>query len=413
MLASVRKRLREAQKEALPLEKAVTRLLDTTEPLMTTETVPLLSATGRVAARDVFSPIDQPPFRRSPLDGYAFPARSTQGASKHKPACLRIVGEVFAGACYQEGVRVGEAVKIMTGAPIPEGCDAVARIEDVKERNGEVSLFTEFRENENVVPKGEDFHKGTCLIHRGTKINTGHIALLAGAGFWGVEVYSMPHIFLATTGDELQSPGHTLSAGKIYNSNLYLLASLLRAMGFVPFVYGNLGDEAREAAVSLREGKGCDILLTTGGVSVGERDIMHDTLSLLGATKLFWRVAMKPGAPLLAYRWEQSLGLALSGNPFAAFATFQTVVRPVLAHLAHREDLQLRQVTGYLMDAFHKESAGRRFLRARYEVNGEVHLFSNHASGALSGLPETNALVDIPAGTGTLAIGDTVQVLLL
>ena len=301
----------------------------------------------------------------------------------------------------------------MTGAPIPEGCDAVARIEEVKEQNGKVSLFTAFRENENIVPQGEDFHKGTCLVHRGTKINTGHIALLAGAGFWGVEVYSMPRIFLATTGDELQSPGRALCAGKIYNSNLYLLASLLRAMGFAPFVYGNLGDEAHEAAISLREGNSCDILLTTGGVSVGERDIMHDTLSLLGATKLFWRVAMKPGAPLLAYRWEQSLGLALSGNPFAAFATFQMVVRPVLAHLAHREDLQLRPVTGYLMDAFRKESAGRRFLRAHYEVNGEVHLSPHHASGALSGLPETNALVDIPAGTGTLAIGDTVHVLLL
>jgi molybdopterin molybdotransferase len=249
---------------------------------------------------------------------------------------------------------------------------------------------------------GEDIKQGTKLAKKGTKLTAAHIGVLASMGFATVRVLGNVRIAIASTGDELLQPGQPLAPGKIYNSNLYLLASRLQELGFAPEVAGILPDDV-EAAAKVIQGyrDRVDVFLTTGGVSVGKKDIMHGVVEKVGQ-RLFWQVAMKPGAPVLSYTMGETLGLALSGNPFAACATFELIAVPVLAHISGNDKILPQRVQAVLTDAFPKESRGRRFIRGYYE-NGKVRLPEQHSSGSLFSMVGCNAFVDIPAGTGKLA----------
>jgi len=398
----------------ISLEQACDLLLKAVQPITKAENVPLEDALGRVLAENVAAPIDNPPFPRSPLDGYAFAASASAGASAEHPVELRIVGEECAGDYFAGHVGAGEAVRLMTGARIPAGCDTVIRQEDVRVEGDRLFVPYALQPYQNYCYAGEDIRKGTIAAAKGTRLNAGHIGRLASLGFAEVKVCRMPRIVLASTGDELLMPGEPLRPGKIYNSNLYLLAARLREFGFSSEVLGVLPDDVEQAAEVLRPwGSRADLVLTTGGVSVGKKDIMHGVVAAIGH-RLFWRVAMKPGAPAIAYKVGGTLGIALSGNPFACFATFEMLARPVLARLAHREDLSLRETRGVLGDAFPKASRGRRFVRAHFnEDTGVVDLPDQHASGALSELSRCNAFVEFPAGTPACPAGTGVKVFLL
>lgn len=265
---------------------------------------------------------------------------------------------------------------------------------------------------ENYCFAGEDIRRGTLLMRGGTKITAAHLAVLASMGCAQVNVVRPVRIALASTGDELLQPGEPLRPGRIYNSNLYLLAGRLREMGFVPKVLGILPDDCAEAARAIQaELDRSDLILTTGGVSVGKKDIMHGVVRQIGR-RLFWRVCMKPGAPAIAYTADGKLGIALSGNPFAACATFELLVRPVLAKLSGREELLVSRTQAVLTNGFLKPSPGRRFIRAYYET-GKVRIPEQHASGSLFSAVGCNAFVEIPAGTGPLEPGTKVGVVLL
>ncbi|BEU87379.1 molybdopterin molybdotransferase MoeA [Selenomonas sp. TAMA-11512] len=398
----------------ISLEQAISMLLEHTEAIGETETVPLLEAAGRILAEEVRAPFPQPPFDRSPLDGYTFAAAATDGATEEKPATLCIIGEECAGDFFHGTVACGEAVRLMTGAAIPTGCDCVIRQEDVRVEGDTLYVPYALAPYENYCFKGEDMEEGALVAEAGAKITSGLIGLLASLGKAEVRVYQKPHIFLASTGDELKMPGEALAPGKIYNSNLYLLAARLREWGFQPRVYGILPDDAALAADALKEAAAsCDLLLTTGGVSVGKKDIMHEVRQRMGAERLFWRVAMKPGAPAIAYRTGRTLGVALSGNPFAAFATFEMMVRHVLAKASRDPSVLYRTGRGRLANGFAKVSPGRRIIRAHYDEDGTVRLFEKNASGVLAGLSDTNAFVDIPAGSPPLEPGEEVTVIRL
>ena len=397
----------------IEVEDAIEKLRASVSAPSKTEKIPLLSALNRVLVNDIVAPFDQPPFNRSPLDGYTFAASST----KATPAALRIVGQEYAGESWQGTLHDGEALAIATGAPIPAGADCVIRMEDVTVEGDTVFIPRACHAGENVCPAGEDMRAGTQVLTAGTRLGAVEIAVLASLGFADVTVYRLPRIAIAATGDELLTPGEQLRPGRIYDSNLYYLASRLHEFGFEPIVLGRLSDEPSEAAVQLApcfDDSGdaierANLVLTTGGVSVGPRDVMHGARQALGAREVFWRVAMKPGAPVLAYEKSGTLGIALSGNPFAACATFELLVRPVLAKLAARPDLVLQEGRAMLVDDFPKASRGRRFLRARL-ADGRVHLPAMHASGALSSAIGCNAFVDISAGSGALAAGTDVRI---
>jgi hypothetical protein len=398
----------------IELEQAIEILLAHASSVTETEDVPLLDAVGRVAAEELCAGFDNPPFDRSPLDGYTFAAASTRMATAESPVTLRVIGEECAGAFFDGTVGVGECVRIMTGGAIPKGCDCVVRQEDVREDGDTICLPFTSESYENYCYAGEDIKKGTVLLRRGQRVRAAHLAVLASEGYGTVCVYRRVRIAVASTGDELLQPGEPLRPGKIYNSNLYLLAGRLKELGAEVTVLGSVPDDIDKAAeVIASYADVVDVFLTSGGVSVGKKDIMHGVVPALGAERLFWRVCMKPGAPAIAYTRGKMLGIALSGNPFAAFATFELMAKPALLRLAGQTEVLPARRRAVLADAFPKECLGRRFLRARMEPDGRVALPDQHESGSLFSAAGCDAFVDVPAGTKPLAAGTEVEVVIL
>ncbi|MBQ6005112.1 MAG: molybdopterin molybdotransferase MoeA [Selenomonadaceae bacterium] len=391
--------------EGIEFEQAIELLTANVAVIDETEEVSLIESVGRVAAQDYFATIDNPPFDRSPLDGYALKSNDTPGKFK-------VVGEECAGDFFDGEINSGEALRIMTGAAMPKGSDCVIRQEDVTFDGENISVNQKLKHHENYCFAGEDIKSGSQIISKGTKLTAAHVAVLASQGVPIVKVYRRPKIALASTGDELIQPHEKLSAGKIYNSNIYLLASRLIELGFEPKILYNLPDDVdtcAEKILAIRDE--IDLLITTGGVSVGKKDIMHDVVRKIGE-RIFWRVLMKPGAPVIGWKCGKFLGVALSGNPFAAYATFELLTRPVLAKLSRRAEILYSRSRGILADDFPKKSFGRRFIRARFDGE-KIFLPNRHESGSLYSAVNCNCLVDIPAGSDALKSGAEVEIILL
>ena len=397
----------------IELEQAVRLMTEGQSPLGA-ELCPLNQALGRTLSMDVTASIDQPPFDRSPLDGYALRSADSVGADSEHPLALNVVDTVYAGDVAKVPVEPGQAVRIMTGAMLPEGCDCVLRQEDTDMGFPAVSIRRSLRPNENIVHRGTDYRMGATLLPSGTVLDAAALGLLASAGIGEVSVRRRPHVCVLSTGDEVSDPRvHPLAPGKIYDANLTLLTARLAELGILTVESQRAADQSAAAAEAM--GKlleRCDLLITTGGVSVGDRDILHETLTLLGAERIFWRVKMKPGTPAIFARYGGKPILCLSGNPFAAAATFEVLARPLLAALAGEPHLLPQRTKAVLDTPFPKASLGRRFVRGRFEA-GRVTLPGEHSSGALSSLVGCNCLADIPAGSGPLEQGKTVDILLL
>ena len=392
----------------ISLEQAVALMTGGLSPLPP-ETLPAVQALGRTLASHVTAPMDQPPFDRSPLDGYALRSADLTGANREHPAVLEVVDTVYAGDEARIPVGPGQAVRLMTGAMLPPGCDCVAPQEDT-DRGDPVSVFVSLKPFQNYIYQGEDYRKGVRLLGKGTRLDAAALGVLAGAGITEAEVYRRPRVGLLTTGDEVVSPGTPLPAGKIYGSNQMLLAARLSELGFEPETAHRRDDPAAVAEAMRELLEICDVLLTTGGVSVGDKDIFHQALPLLGAERIFWRVNLKPGTPAMYSVYEGKPILSLSGNPFAAFTTFELLARPLLAALSGEEGPRWGE--GVLDTPFPKASPRRRFIRGRYE-NGHITLPEGHASGMLASLVGCNCLAELPAGSPPAEAGTRVRILLL
>lgn len=390
------------------LEEAVARMTSPLSPLGT-ESLPLEAALGRTLAADITAPLDHPPFDRSPLDGYALRSADLAGATRDHPAVLEVVDTVYAGDQARIPVKPGQAVRIMTGAMLPPGCDCVVPQEDTN-RGNPVSVFASLKPFQNYVYQGEDYRKGTLLLGKGTRLDAAALGVLASAGLTEAEVCRRPRVGLLTTGDEVVSPGTPLPAGKIYGSNQMLLAARLAELGFERET-AHRGDDPSAVAETMKELlETCDVLITTGGVSVGDKDIFHQALPLLRAEQVFWRVDLKPGTPAMYSVWQDKPILSLSGNPFAAFTTFELLARPLLAALSGEEGPRWGE--GVLDTPFPKASPRRRFIRGRYE-NGHITLPEGHSSGMLASLVGCNCLAELSAGSPPAEAGTRVRILLL
>lgn len=398
----------------IELEQAIGVLLASARNVQKVETVSLLDALQRVCAQNIMAPMDNPPFDRSPLDGYTFQAVDTEKVVHEESVKFQIVGEVCAGQKFDGEVKHGQAVRIMTGGKIPAGCDCVIRQEDVTVDGESLLVSKVLRRHENYCFQGEDIKKDHVLIRRGSVLSAAHIGALASMGYTKVRVFDKVKVAICSTGDELVDVGTPLPEGKIYNSNLYVLTARLKELGVEPIMLGIAGDDEKTVADLIRQNIAkVDLFLTTGGVSVGKKDIMHGVIKELEAKRLFWRVCMKPGTPILTYLFKDTLCIGLSGNPFAALATFELLVRPVLAKISHNTKLKYQRQRAILQDDFLKESQGRRFIRADYS-NGRVRLpEQNHSSGSLFSAVGCNAMIDIPAGTPCLKRGMEVEVIKL
>lgn len=410
----------------LDLEQAVERILQAVPGPAGKETLPLSQCFGRFLAEDFTAPMDNPPFHRSALDGYAVRSGDIQNASPDSPVRLRVTGARYAGQDLASeppssaAVKPGCALRIMTGAVMPDGADCVIRQEDTDMGAGTVSIFQPVPSGKNFARRGEDIRQGTLLLRAGQKISFAEAGILASMGAAQVSVFSRPRVALLSTGDELALPGEPLDpsgsgfSGKIYNSSLYLLAARLRELGAEPVMIQMLRDDPAAAALKIREiaDKGlADLIITTGGVSVGEKDIFHQVVPMSGGELIFWRLQIKPGSPVMLWKMGNLPVLSLSGNPFAAFVTFELLARPALGRLAGTSALDLQPASAILASPFPKAGGLRRFVRGKYE-NGAVFLPEGHSSGMLLSLSGCNCLVDVPAGSGPLKAGDPVQILL-
>ncbi len=394
------------------LESALALLLEHAQPIAREQEVSLAEALGRVAAGDVFSPIAVPPFDRSPLDGYCLHSEDIAGASRENPAVLTVIGEACAGCGENFHVGRGEALRVMTGAPVPAECDCVIRQEDTDEGMETVRMFGSVPSGRNICRAGEDVAKGARMLAAGERITSAHIGVLASLGVTSVSVVDRVRAALLCTGDELVQPGAALTYGKIYDANRATLTARLSELGVRADILPSSADEPEHVAALLREAaKDADILITTGGVSVGKKDIFHKVLPLMGAERLFWQVAMKPGSPLLCGLYEGKLLICLSGNPFAALACFEVFAAPVLRRLAGQAQVENARVTTVLRGEFPKRSPGRRLIRARFDGNCVRLTGGNHSSGSLSTMIGCNCLIDIPAGSGPLGDGDRVEII--
>ena len=398
----------------LVLQEAMEILLSRTKKIQEKEMISLWEAPGRVLAEDVYAMHSQPPFDRSPLDGYAVRSEDIKDASQINPVKLKVLCEVDAGHVSEEKVREGTAIRIMTGAPIPDGADCVIRQEDTDYGEDIVEIYESVGSYENYCFQGEDYKEGTLMMAEGTELTAIETGILASLGRDCICVYRRPRAAVLTTGDEITLPGEPLAAGKIYDSNMYTVATRLMLLGIEVVSKERLKDEPEQAAEHIRRIiQDVDIIVTTGGVSVGKKDIMHDVIRLLSCERLFWRIDMKPGMPTLCAQHEDKLLICLSGNPFGAAANVELIVRPVLAKLSGRKSLIPKKVKAISQSTFPKRSEVTRYVRALYE-DGKVRIPNgSNDSGVLSTMRGCNCMIELPAGLPELKEGDEICVVLL
>lgn len=401
------------ERNPIMLEEAQERLkqIDIIEE---TEIVKTADSLGRICAQDIYAAMDQPPFPRSPLDGYAVRSEDIMGASQQNPVCLNVIEHICAGMYPEKAVGKGEAARIMTGAPIPEGADGVIMQELTDEGEEVVAVYQPTKAYGNYCKMGEDTYRGTLLLRKGTRIRAAHIGILSSQGICSICAFRVPVIGIMATGDELMPVGTSLLPGKIYDSNGPLLAARITEIGLKAMEAGHAGDDTQALAEKVRSRlQGCDALITSGGVSVGVRDCLPYVAETLGAEVLFHGINVKPGSPMMVMLVDQKPVFCLSGNPFAAAATFEVLVRPVLERMRGRSQWKPDMLLGILENPFSKPSPCRRLIRGRID-NGVVWLpDGRHSSGMLSSMAECNCLVDIPAGSDGLNSGDQVRVILM
>lgn len=398
----------------LTVEEARARILAHISPLAA-EDVPLTAALDRILAEDAVARDETPPFVNSAMDGYALRAEDTQSATDDAPVTLRLVGEVPAGSVYAGEVASGETVRILTGAPVPDGADAVLQQELTEVANGIVSLRQPVTVGANIRPAGGDIRPGMRLIPAGTQLGPAEIALLAAAGIHPVRVTRQPRVAILATGDELAPLGETPRPGQIRETNSpYLIAAVLRA-GAEPVPLGIARDRADEIRANLREAGDADLILTSGGVSVGDYDLVKQILSEQGNID-FWRVRMRPGKPLAFGLLGETPLLGLPGNPASAAVTFELFGRPAIRRMLGCAQIERPIVRARLIGSDIARGDRRHFVRVRLSAREgvlEARQTGAQDSHLISSLRGASAYLVIEEGEGVVAAGDFVPALLL
>ena len=382
-----------------------------------TERLPLEACAGRVLAQELIAASNVPPFDRSPFDGYVLRAADSLGASKETPVTLRVLEEIPASCVPQYALGPGDAAKILTGAPIPEGGDAVVPYERTAFTESTVTLFKPLRAGENIVRVGEDIRAGACLTHSGVVIDAGVMGSLAGQNVAEPLVYRRPSVGILSTGSELIELGHDLTPGKIHDTNRYSLAAAVRSLGAEPMLFPSVEDSVEAIAAALEAAlETCDAVITTGGVSVGDYDLTPAALEAIGAEILFRKVDLKPGMACAYARRGGKLICGLSGNPASSLTNFYAVAMPALRKLCGLADFDIREFPIVLADRFGKPSPSTRLLRGYLDLSegtAKLRLSQGQGNVMISGLIGCDAAAVVPAGSGPLPAGTVLQGFLL
>ena len=405
-------------KKFIALEEALEILNKNTKALKS-EVVSIKDSLKRVLYGDVKSKINNPPFNKSVFDGYAFKSEDSKGTSKENPIELKIVDEIFAGDFSEIEIKSGEAVRIMTGAPIPVGADCVLKQEETERHGDLVKIFKEMKSNENISFMGEDIKIGETLIKKGKRLDYADLGIMASSGISEVIVYKKPRVSIISTGDEVCDINSTLKPGKIYDSNLYSLSARIEELGYNVLSMEHVGDNILKIGEAIEKAfEKSDIVFTTGGASVGEKDLMQKVSESIGFERLFWKIKIKPGSAVVCSKKEEKILISLSGNPNAALTTYELLGKPVLKKLEGKEEnINIKREKGILMDSFNKKSPQRRFLRGNviYDEKGaKVYITQiKSGNGILSSLLNANCLIEIEKGNEGLNRGEVVNIIKL
>lgn len=411
----------------ISVEEALAKIINSIQ-ILDSEGKPLLDCLGQVLAEDVYSPFDVPPHDNSAMDGYAVQSESITGANYKNPKVLRVVGEIAAGRVSDLKVGPGTAIRIMTGAFIPSGADVVVPFEDTDEidrkqaaiSKTEIGVRVSLAEGCNIRRRGEDIAQGELVLTKGKLLRPADIGVLASLGKSMVSVIRRPLVGILATGNEVVEINQPLLPGKIYNSNSYSLAAQVLRYGGIPELLGIAPDDVQQLTAAVREGLECDILVTSGGVSLGDYDVVKQVLATEGNVS-FWTVRMKPGKPLAFGMFKRSDGkqiphLGLPGNPVSSMITFEVFARPAILKMMGRSNLVKSNITAVMEDSVGNKDGRRIFARVvvtRRDGKYFAHITGPQGSGILSSMTKANGLAIIPENTKEVKPGAPVEVMML
>jgi molybdopterin molybdotransferase len=399
----------------ISLELAREKILENAEPL-SSEEVDLMSAWGRVLASDVYAGHNVPPNDNSAMDGYAVRAVDLKKAGPDNPLTLKVVGEVAAGTAYTAVLQKGEAVSIMTGAPVPKGADSIVPVEYTRQTENQVSLYISPRSGDHIRRAGEDLKQGNLILHKGQSIAAAQLGILASLGLSRVTVVKRPRIAILATGNELQAVGEPALEYRIYNSNSYTLTAQVLDAGAEPVNLGIAPDNIAKLKQILSKADNCQILITSGGVSMGKYDLMQAVFKDLGMELVFWKVAIKPGKPSLFGRCDKRLVFGLPGNPVASMVTFEAFIRPAIYKLLGKKQVLPDYITAIATENIKKKPGRKHLVRVMLtQKDGRYYATTTgqQGSGMLSSMLGAAGLMIIPADSAGIAAGETATVQLL
>ena len=397
------------------VEEALDKILSRIRPLGP-ERVSILEALGRVMAEDIYANRDIPPFNNSAMDGYAVRSGDIQDASSSHPVRLEVIEELPAGYMSKKKLTNGQAIRIMTGAPVPEEADTVVPVEDTKREDRFALIFRATLRGEHIRRAGEDVKKGECVISAGDLIDPAEIGMLASLGRSFVAVYQRAAVAILCTGEELVDVDGDLDGIKIVSSNSYSLAAQVKDCGAIPIQLGIAKDQKEEIKEKLIQGLRADVMISSAGVSVGDYDFVKHVLSELGVEIVFWRVAMKPGMPVAFGTIQGKPVFGLPGNPVSSMVSFEQFVRPALLKMMGHQQLFRPVIEAVLKEDIQKTPGRRHFIRAFVSVEKGQYFASvtgPQGSGILKSMVKANGLVIVPEDREMVSAGETVEVQLL
>jgi molybdopterin molybdotransferase len=411
----------------LSVEEALDKILSFVT-VLEAEEKPILDCLGQVLAEDIYASFNVPLSDNSAMDGYAVQSTSILGASRKQPKVLCVTGELAAGSVTDLVVEPGTAIRIMTGASIPNSADVVVPFEDTDEKarrgvldsENEIGIYSELKPGSNIRLSGEDAAKGELVIKKGKLLFPADIGVLASLGKGKVSVVRRPIVGILATGNEVVDVNQPLLPGKLYNSNSYSVAAQVLRYGGIPRLLGIAQDNVEQLTLALRQGLGCDLLITSGGISVGDYDVVKEVLRMEGDIS-FWTVRIKPGKPLAFGTFKGSDNkkishLGLPGNPVSSMVTFEIFARPAIYKMMGRVDLARSTIKAVMKNQV-KNSDGRRiFARVVVSKKGNKYfarLTGQQGSGILTSMVKANGLAIIPETTSEIKPGAIVDVIML
>ncbi len=400
----------------LSVEEALDRVLEVFNPLPP-ERRPILEVLGQVLAEDIFAGMDIPPLANSAMDGYAVRCDDTSEASPDHPRRLRVVADLAAGYVLDEPIRPGTAVRIMTGAPVPPGAEAVIPFEEVERDGDDILVFRLYPHLKNIRAAGEDVRAGQKVLAQGTVLRPQEIGMLAALGHQEALVHRRPRVAILSTGDEVIAVDAPWQPGKIRDANSYSNAAQVLRYGGVPLRLGIARDDVTDLTSKIRAGlaQGADLFLTSGGVSVGDFDVVKKVLAAEGEMS-FWRVRMKPGKPLAFGHIHGVPLLGLPGNPVSAMIAFEIFARPAILKMLGKTQLEKPTVEAVLLDEIKRKDDRRHYLRVSLEKRDgayQARLTGDQGSGILLSMVRAQGLAIIPEDVNHLPAGARVRVMML